>query len=338
MRILIVSAAYHPQVNGVVRTLDTTIKYLEAWGHEVLVIHPGLFKTFPLPGYSEICIPYNTRELFKKIKKFAPHVIHIATEGIIGFKVRNWCIKHSRSFSTAYHTKFPEYLYEQFGFPQSISYAYIKWFHSKSEKVMVNTLSLKTFLEEKGFTNIAMWSRGVDTTLFYPRPKIKNYEGPVWLNVGRVSKEKNLDAFLSLDLPGTKVIVGDGPYKKELEEKYPNTIFLGKLEGEDLAQAYNEADVFVFPSKTDTFGLVIIEALQSGKPVAGYPVTGPIDIITNGVNGFVSDNLKDACLDCLSLQQENIIQSAKQYTWKYCTKQFLDNLIPMNPDYSDIIE
>jgi len=335
MRICIVTGAWKPQYNGVVTTLENTIKQLENWGHEVLVIHPGLFKNFPLPFYPEISIALKTPGLFKMIKEFAPHVIHIATEDILGCRVRKWCILNERPYTSAYHTRFPEYAKKHFKIPLVLTYMYMKWFHSKSCNVMVNTNTLKNDLHKKGFKNLVDWSRGVDTSLFKPLPKQLDLPGPIWLNVGRVSHEKNLEAFLKLDLPGTKVIVGDGPARKELEQKYPDVKFLGKKSGADLAQAYNECDVFVFPSKTDTFGLVIVEAMNCGKPVASFPVIGPIDIIEYGINGYHNKDLKQACLDCLNLNDKNIIiESVKKYTWDQCTKQFLNNLIPHHTDYS----
>lgn len=333
MKILIVTDAWE-QCNGVVRSLETTIKYLEEWGHEISIIHPTLWKTFSLPGYPEIKMPIHTKGLFKRIKQFSPHVIHIATEGILGLKVRNFCVKHNISFTTAYHTRFPEYIEEHYNIPSRLTYKYMKWFHSKSQRVMVATLSLKNELELKGFSNLVMWGRGVDKELFYPRNKTLNLPSPVWMNVGRVSYEKNLEAFLDLDLPGSKVIVGDGPAKKMLEEKYPDVLFLGKKSGEELAQAYNECDVFVFPSITDTFGLVIAESLTCGKPVAAFPVTGPIDIIEQGINGYYDDDLKSACLKCLDLDTDKIIKSSEKYNWEHSSKQFFNNLFHTSVDFS----
>lgn len=332
MKILIVTDAWE-QINGVVRTLETTIKYLEKWGNEVLVIHPGLFNTIPLPFYPEIKLAIYTKHLFKKIKNFSPNVIHIATEGPLGFKVRNWCVNHSKPFTTAYHTKFPEYANKHFYLPLKWSYSYMRWFHSKSEKIMVNTNSMKNELESHGFKNLVIWSRGVDNDLFYPGNKSNNWGNPVWLNVGRVSVEKNLDEFLKLDLPGTKVIVGDGPLKKELELKYKAVKFLGKKTGEELAQCYRECDVMVFPSKSDTFGLVMLEANACGKPVAAYPVTGPIDVIKNGINGWLDDDLKSACINALRVNKENITKEISKYTWENCSRQFLYNLITQEGNY-----
>lgn len=335
MRILIVSDAWEPQQNGVVRTLTETIQRLKNRNHEIKVIHPNLFKTIKLPFYKEIEISYRTPGIFKIIKDFNPNAIHISTEGPLGLRVRNWCVKHTIPFTTAYHTKFPEYLYEHFRIPTTVGYKYLRWFHSKSRCVMVNTASLMKELKCKGFNNLSMWSRGVDFDLFKPMSKSLNLKSPVWLNVGRVSHEKNLRSFLDLPLPGTKVIVGDGPAKDELEEEYPDVVFLGKKSGKNLVQAYNECDVFVFPSKTDTFGLVIIEAMACGKPVAAYPVTGPVDIISNNINGFVDDNLMRACTCCLIIPSNEIVDHVKRnYSWDICTDQFYKNLFSHSVDYS----
>ena len=327
MKICVVSDAWFPQTNGVVRTLDTSIKIIESLGHEVLVIHPGLFPSFTYPPYPDIRIPIHTWGMLKRIRKFCPDAIHIATEGRLGLKVRNWCVRNGRPFTTSYHTKFPEYLEDHFGIPSKWTYAYLKWFHGKASRTMANTPSLKSDLEGRGFKNLVLWGRGVDLSLFRPRKKTLNFPSPVWVNVGRVSSEKNIEEFLKLDLPGTKVVVGDGPQRKELEAKYPEVKFLGMKKGEDLAQAYNEGDVFVFPSKTDTFGLVMLEAMACGLPIAAYPVTGPIDVVKDGETGFLRNDLKDACLSALSLDSNHVAESAQEFTWGKCTADFVNNLV-----------
>jgi glycosyltransferase involved in cell wall biosynthesis len=320
--ILIATDAWEPQVNGVVMTL----KKIQEECDDVVFITPNDFKSFPCPFYKEIrlSIPFG---IGKKIKKLNPKYIHIATEGPIGLAVRNWCIANKRNFTTSYHTKFPEFLEAMIDFPIHWTYAYMKKFHSKSSAVMVSTDSLKIDLERRGFVNLVKWTRGVDTNLFKP-PAKKNLKGtiPMLLYVGRVSPEKNIEAFLDLDIIATKVVVGDGPELERLKQKYPCVNFMGKLSGKNLAFVYQNADVFVFPSKTDTFGLVIIEALACGTPVAAYPVTGPIDILNKKV-GAMDWDLKVACEKALKLKGSDCSKFIKEnYDWKKTAKMFIDNL------------
>ena len=320
--ILIATDAWEPQVNGVVSTL----KKIQEECDDVVFITPNDFKSFPCPYYEEIklSIPFGVGD---KIKKLNPKYIHIATEGPIGLAVRNWCVQNKRNFTTSYHTKFPEFLEAIIYFPARYTYSYMKWFHSKSSAVMVTTDSLKLDLERRGFINLVKWTRGVDTNLFKPPAEKKSKTMiPMFLYVGRVSPEKNIEAFLDLDVRATKVVVGDGPELERLKEKYPYVNFMGKLSGEDLAFVYQNADVFVFPSKTDTFGLVIIEALACGTPVAAYPVTGPIDILNKKV-GAIDWDLKVACEKALKLKSSDCSNFIKEnYDWKKTAKMFIDNL------------
>jgi glycosyltransferase involved in cell wall biosynthesis len=320
--ILIATDAWEPQVNGVVMTL----KKIQEECDDVVFITPNDFKSFPCPLYNEIslAIPFG---IDKKIKKLNPKYIHIATEGLIGLAVRNWCVKNKRNFTTSYHTKFPEFLEAMIKFPVSLTYRYMKWFHSKSSAVMVTTDSLKLDLERRGFINLVKWTRGVDTDLFKP-PKKKNLKGqiPMLLYVGRVSAEKNIEAFLDLDMRATKVVVGDGPELERLRKKYPYVNFMGKLTGTNLAFVYQNADVFVFPSKADTFGIVIIEALACGTPVAAYPVTGPIDILNKKV-GAMDWDLKVACEKAVKLKSSDCSNFIKEnYDWKKTANMFIENL------------
>ena len=254
-------------------------------------------------------------------------VIHIATEGPLGLSARMWCKRNMRPFTTAYHTKFPEYIQARYGIPLKVGYAFMRWFHSAASKTMVATGSLKNDLESHGFKNLVFWSRGVDINLFHPREKrAMKHLRPIFLCVGRVAVEKNLEAFLDLDLPGSKVIIGDGPDLASLRNAYPEAHFLGAMEGKVLAEHFADADCFVFPSKTDTFGLVLLEAMASGVPVAAYPVTGPIDIVTPHQTGSLNEDLQTAATEALRCSSEDCRKFAEQYSWANCAKQFLCNL------------
>lgn len=331
-RILIATDAWHPQVNGVVRTLDTTNRILRSLGHEVEVVEPSAFPTLPVPFYPEIgvSLPMPGR-VDARIRKFRPDHVHIATEGPIGLVVRRYCRNLRWNFTTSYHTRFPEYLKTLARVPERIPYRYLKWFHGRASAMMVATPSLEAELTARGFAPpIRRWSRGVDLSLFRPRPRIQNpdWPGPVLLYVGRVSKEKGIEDFLALDVPGTKVIVGDGPARASLESRFPEAKFLGYRKGEALAECYAAADLFVFPSRTDTFGIVLIEALACGVPVAAYPVTGPIDIVTRPELGSLNENLGTAVRDALkSAHRDACVAEGAKYTWENCTQQFLANLV-----------
>ncbi len=337
MKILLVTDAWHPQVNGVVRTLDKTVTQLRERGHIVDVIAPsdGYF-TLPLPTYPDIRLaPFAYKDVKRRMLKFAPDAIHIATEGPLGQMAKFLCHKWAMPFTTSYHTKFPEYIKARFPFiPLSWSYRFVRGFHNAGGRTMVTTPSMVEFLNQRGFTNLAPWARGVDTDLFNPDKKNAPdnvYAGlprPIWVNVGRVAVEKNIKAFLDLNLPGTKVIVGEGPQLAELRQSYSGVIFAGAKFETDLARYFADADVFVFPSKTDTFGLVIIEAMASGLPVAAYPVSGPIDIIPASHAGIIDEDLKKACLKALELRPSDAVTHAKNYSWEAVTDVFFDLLTP----------
>ncbi len=329
MKILIVTDAWFPQINGVVRTLDTTISHIKQQGHEVTILHPDLFRTLPCPTYPEIrlaLVRYRTIAHF--IEDTAPDAIHIATEGPLGMKARRYAIKHKLPFTTAYHTRFPEYVHVRTKLPLSWLNAWIRRFHKPAAGVMVATKSLADELHTKGITNIRMWTRGVDTEQFAPMEVTHEHTSPVLLYVGRVAVEKNIEAFLELDVAGTKLVVGDGPQRAALEKRYPDAVFVGKKTGKELAEYYNMGDVFVFPSKTDTFGLVMLEALACGVPVAAYPVTGPIDVITNPKAGILDENLQAAVEKALTLSAKDCRNFALTYSWGSCAQLFLDNLEP----------
>ena len=331
MRIVLISDAWHPQVNGVVTTLMNTIAALEKLGHEVELITPGRFKNYPWPGYPDVriaflCGPY----LRAIIKAFKPDAIHLVTEGSIGFAARRYCREFGYPYTSSYLSRFPEYFKLRTGFPMWISETYLRWFHSESARVMVATPSLQAEMELKGYRRLARWSRGVDTGLFRPRSKeFLQDQGPIFLFVGRVAVEKNIEAFLKLDLPGTKYIIGDGLHRELLMKKYPDVRFKGYLRGEALACAMAAADVFVFPSLTDTFGVVLLEALACGVPVAGFPVQSCKDVITDERVGILSDDLQSAAMAALQLNPQTCRNYAINYSWEKCTRQFVDNLAPI---------
>lgn len=330
MNILIATDAWHPQVNGVVRTLDTTSRKLAEMGHRVRVVSPDDFARVPNPLYGEIPLalplPHRVDAILRSWK---PDRIHIATEGPIGHIVRRHCAVRGWRFTTSYHTKFPEYLRALAGVPRRLSYRVLRWFHNSAAAVMVATPSLEADLKSRGFTSpIRRWSRGVDLELFHPMARRSEDPRPVMIYVGRVSAEKGLGDFLSLDRPGTKVVVGDGPARDELARRYPEAKFLGYRKGVSLAEAYACADLFVFPSRTDTFGIVMIEAMACGLPVAAYPVTGPIDIVTRPELGALDTDLGRAVDTALRTgDRDACAQEAHNYTWDHCTRQFFGNLV-----------
>ncbi len=330
MNILIVSDAWHPQVNGVVRTIGTVRDELEAMGHSVEVIGPDRFRTLPMPTYPEIRLALGAkRRLWAMIDGMRPDCIHIATEGPLGFAARSYCLKHGKPFTTAYHTRFPEYVRDRAPIPLGLSYAVVRRFHRPSSAVMVATQTIEDALKGRGFANIRRWTRGVDTELFRPRDKgFLDLPRPVSMYVGRVAVEKNLEDFLRLDLPGTKVVVGDGPARDELQRKYPGVHWVGAKHGEELAMHYAAADVFVFPSRTDTFGLVLLEALASGVPVAAYPVPGPLDVVDGSGAGCLDVDLKRAVEGALAIPGEKCRDHALGYSWRRSAEQFLSNLRP----------
>lgn len=329
LRILLATDAWRPQVNGVVRSWETSLGKLTARGHVVGVIQPGMFTNIPAPLYSEIRLALPSRRLIAGgIGEFRPDVIHVATEGPVGLAVRAYCVRNRLPFTTSYHSNFPEFLQHLAGVPAGLTYRFMRWFHSASSCVLVSTPGLERHLRGLGFGRMARWSRGVDLSLFYPRPGILDYPRPIQLYAGRVSREKNIEAFLAAPTPGTKVVVGDGPIREELQAAYPKAVFLGYRRGEALAQAYASADVFVFPSRTDTFGLVMIEAMACGVPVAAYPVTGPADIVTATGVGCLHEDLATAIkLALLSGNAEACVRHARQFDWDRCTDQLLANFV-----------
>ena len=326
MRILVATDAWHPQVNGVVRTLTMMAEAAKEFGVDISFLTPQSFRTFAMPSYPDLRLalpgPSKTAQLIREAR---PDAIHITTEGPIGLLVRRYCRKHRLPFTTSFHTRFPEYISARLPIPESWIWMMLRRFHRPSRAVMAATPALATELRVRGFRDVVLWPRGVDVRLFHPRPVDLGLTRPVFVCVGRVAVEKNLEAFLSLDLPGTKLIVGDGPARAALARKYPQAVFLGARQGEELAQAYAAADVFVFPSKTDTFGLVLLEALASGLPVAAFPVTGPRDVIGTEPVGALNHDLRAACLSALSISREACVEFARKHTWEASARAFVDH-------------
>jgi len=327
MRILIVTDAWKPQVNGVVTTLERLAESLARMGVATEFLTPEGFRTVPLPGYPEIRIALATpAQVARRIEAARADRVHIATEGPLGVMARRACLAAGRSFTTSYHTRFPEFLSARLPVPEAWTYRWLRRFHNGGDAMLVATPSLATELSGRGFANIRLWSRGVDMDRFHPGRRVDlGLARPVFLCVGRVAVEKNLPAFLDLDLPGTKVVVGDGPALPQLKARYPEAVFMGQRGGEDLAALFASADVFVFPSRTDTFGNVIIEALASGTPVAAFPVTGPQDILADG-GGVLGTDLRQAALDALAVPREAARERARAYDWGECASRFLTHV------------
>jgi glycosyltransferase involved in cell wall biosynthesis len=328
LRILIVSDAWSPQINGVVITLQNTIRELERMGHTVTTITPGAFRTIACPTYPEIRLSlFAAGGVARRIDAFAPDALHIATEGPLGLAARRHCVRTRRPFTTAYHTQFPEYIHARSRLPVAISYRWMRWFHAPARALMVATPDIERRLAQRGFTNLTRWSRGVDTDLFHAAtPASLEVARPIFLYVGRVAVEKNIEAFLALDLPGVKWVVGDGPARGELQRRFPDAVFFGMKTGDELAWHYRQADVFVFPSRTDTFGLVMLEAMACGTPVAAYPVTGPIDVVRPGISGILDHDLRAAALAALDLPRAAVRTHALDSSWASATEQFVANL------------
>ncbi|MEP9371219.1 glycosyltransferase family 1 protein [Mesorhizobium sp. KR1-2] len=326
-RILIVTDAWHPQINGVVRTLERLCEELEAKGCVVEWLTPQGFLNLPLPSYADIRLALATpARVAERIRQARADCIHIATEGPLGMLARRFCLRHGLAFTTSYHTRFPEYLRARAPIPESWSYAWLSRFHNAGQGTLVATPSLAAELTARGFKHVKPWTRGVDSKLYRPdRARVLDLPRPIFLSVGRVAVEKNLPAFLDLDLPGSKVVVGDGPELKRLRAAYPDAIFLGAKTGEELADIYASADVFVFPSRTDTFGIVLLEALASGLPVAAYPVTGPIDVLGDGMGGVLSQDLRQAALAALDISRDAARAKALTYSWAACAELFLEH-------------
>lgn len=331
-RVLIVTDAWRPQVNGVVRCLESVGRELTAQGAQVDYLAPDAFLTVPMPSYPEIRLSLLVPPMIgAHIERLQPDQIHIATEGPIGLCARQYCIDMGLSFTTSYHTRFPEYLAARMPVPEDWTYAYLRWFHAAASATLVPTASLLDELRARQFTNLRLWTRGVDGLRFAPAPKTQFTElpGPHLLYVGRVAVEKNIEAFLKLDVAGTKIVVGDGPALVPLKAAYPDALFLGHKSGAELSAVYASADVFVFPSRTDTFGNVMIEALSSGLPVAAYPVTGPIDILTDPTCGAVDEDLGSAVRRALTLSRDAARAFAGRFTWSECARIFSDTLVPV---------
>ncbi len=327
MRILIATDAWRPQINGVVRTYEKLQEECAKLGHDIEFLTPTGFTTFPCPTYPEIRLALLRRsDAARCIAAFDPDYIHIATEGPIGLATRAHCLQAGRLFTTSYHTRFPEYVSARFPVPESWGYALERWFHSPAAGTMVAAPSLLRELRSKGLQRLLQWSRGVDTELFRPRGVRRFGDGPVFLYVGRVAVEKNLAAFLDLDLPGRKAVVGGGPQLEILRAAHPDVAFTGPLSGEALAEAYASADVFVFPSRTDTYGVVLLEALASGVPVAAFPVTGPLDVVAQGKVGYLHEDLGKAAQQALAIDRRICRDYALMFSWEKCARQFLDNI------------
>jgi len=328
MRILVATDAWRPQINGVVRTLEALARSVSSFGSTIEFLTPAGFRSLPLPTYPGLrCALPRPVEVTARIAAIAPDAIHIATEGPIGFMVRRYCLANGLPFTTSFTTRFPEYIAARVPFPVALGYAALRSFHKAATLTMVSTASLMSELSGRGFVRLKLWSRGVDTHLFRPQRAIElGFARPIFISVGRIAPEKNLEAFLSLALPGTKVVIGHGPLEADLRIRFPEAKFLGSLDGEALAAHVAAADVFVFPSRTDTFGIVQLEALASGVPVAAYPVTGPKDVLSGAPVGALCDDLELACLSALKLSREACRRHALQFSWERSALQFLNHL------------
>ena len=340
MKLVLATDAWHPQVNGVVRSLSTTAEHLRARGHKVVVIEPSLFWTVPCPTYAEIRLALMCdRRVRRMLDEEQPDAIHIATEGPIGWAARSWCLKRDRPFTTSFHTRFPDYVSVRSGVPTSWGWAVMRRFHGPAERTFVVTQTLADELDQRGIGPTHLWPLGVDLGQFDPElpphEAMADLPRPILLNVGRVAVEKNIEAFLDLEVPGTKVVVGGGPALDKLQARYPNALFLGPKHGQELASTYAAADVFVFPSRTDTFGLVNIEALACGLPIAAYPVPGPLDIV--GMNGrgrhggkwsigALDEDLGRAIERAQRADRNAAMREAEQYSWDRCTDFFISGL------------
>ena len=328
MKILIVTDAWYPQVNGVVRTLDETSKQLKKLGHEVKLITPEGFLTIPCPTYPEIKLSlFPGAKVSSMIRDFNPDCLHISTEGPLGLAARGYASRNGLAYTSAYHTRFPEYVYARTKLPLKITYSFLRWFHNRSELVMVPTEEVKKDLIKHKIGKPKIWSRGVDLDIFKPKKGRRKNKNPILLNVGRVAVEKNLEEFLKIDLSYEKWVVGDGPAFKELKKKYPKVIFHGAKSKEELEYYYNKADVFVFPSKTDTFGLVLLEAMACGLPVAAFPVSGPLDVIGSSNAGCLNSSLKEACKKALLIPRKVPREYAKTFSWEATSKTFETYLV-----------
>ncbi len=334
-KIVIITDVWHPQVNGVMTILEKIIGLLKQNDFSVTVIHPGLFFTVPMPFYPEIKMPLMTRNKIRKIlKKENPDYVHIVTEGLLGFAGRAVCMKAGLKFTTSYHTHFPHYIKLRVGALFNATYGYLRWFHNAGERVMVCSESLKNELESRGFKRVAMWPYGVDTNLFTKNTRahvpeyLINIDEPIFFYLGRIATEKDVEEFLKCSLPGKKIVIGDGPDRKKLEKKYGKDFhFVGCVRGQELVDLISLCDVMVFPSKTDTFGLTIIESMSCGLPVAAHKVMGPVDIITQGVDGYMDEDLSKAALACVGLSADSCRKKALTYSWETSLEMFILGLV-----------
>jgi glycosyltransferase involved in cell wall biosynthesis len=332
MRVLVTTDAWHPQINGVVRSLEHTAAALIPFGVETEFLTPQSFRSIPLPTYSEIRLSLvRTSDVLNRLDQGRYQAVHIATEGPIGLAARRACLRRGFNFTTSYHTRFPEYVRARAPIPVHWTYAWLRRFHNAGAATMVATPTLRNELQERGFENLAIWPRGVDTDLFRPEAaKVLHLPRPIFLYVGRLAIEKNVDAFLNLDLPGTKVVVGDGPQWVGLQDRFPAAVFLGPQTGEDLATIYASADAFVFPSRTDTYGIVLLEALASGLPIAAYPVPGPSDVIGGRGIGVLDDDLRSAALGALQIPRSLCRAAALTCSWSKSAEEFLAHIVPLS--------
>jgi glycosyltransferase involved in cell wall biosynthesis len=331
VKIALVTDAWAPQVSGVVTTMANTTRLLAEFGHAVRIVSPEGFRTMPCPGYAEIRLSLKPkRKVFRMLDTFAPDALHIATEGPLGHAARRWCLNNDFPFATSYHTQFPEYIRLRAPVPLRASYAYLRRFHRPAHVTLVRTKTQKALMKARGFTHLKVWPGAVDTHLFRPRGKeALCLPRPIAMYMGRVAVEKGLDAFLGLELPGSKVIVGGGPDLAKLRQRYPGAHFLGPKFGEELAGLLSAADVFVFPSRTDTLGLVMLEAMACGIPVAAFPVPGPLDVIKEGSTGALDGDLAAAVYRALRLDGEACIEFAQYHSWQRSTERFLELQRPL---------
>ena len=332
LKLALITDAWSPQINGVVTTLKTTCEQLRLAGHQVETITPDQFRNWPCPSYPEIRLALGCRRRLRdRLEAFQPDAIHIATEGPLGLAARFYCKRRGFPYTTSFHTRFAEYIQLRTGLPLSVGYTFLRWFHNGSERVMAATPALRKELQDRGFHNPVVWSRGVDTELFRPRNKdLLDFPRPIMVYVGRVAVEKSIEDFLMADVPGTKLVIGDGPQREELEQKYPETRFVGYKFGEELACYVAASDVFVFPSRTDTFGLVMLEALSCGVPVAAFPVQGPLDVILSDRIGALNEDLTTAIIEALNCRAEDCREYALKYSWADCARLFESYLAPIS--------
>lgn len=333
MKILIVTDAWEPQVNGVVRTLKMTVRELERLGHVVALLSPQGLRSMPCPSYPEIELALVGRgEVARRIDAFGPDCLHIATEGPLGWLARSVALRRGWPFTTAYHSRFPEYVQARIRLPLAWSYAVLRRFHNAGVATLAPTAAIVDDLRERGFTKPRWWSRGVDLQMFTPDgPRVERCSEPVFLYVGRLAVEKQVEAFLKLDLPGQMWVAGEGPERAKLQARYPHVRWFGVLGGPELAALYRSADVKVFPSLTDTFGLVMVEAMACGTPVAAFPVPGPIDVVGQSAGGVLSEDLREACLKALKLPRDAVRAHAETFTWERATQQFVEAMQPIAP-------